>query len=105
VSSHGQKHAVSVRVTNTGARTGAEVVQLYVGYPRAANEPLRQLKGYAKIVLRPGETRRVTLRLRNADLAVWRTGDCWSVVPGRYRVLIGTSSRDIRAIGSLIVRR
>jgi beta-glucosidase len=93
---------VSVRVTNTGHRAGAEVVQLYVGDPPAAGEPPKQLKGYQKVTLRPGQHRTVTFRLAAADLAVWSEAQGRSVVvPGTYSVLVGSSSRAIRASGSV----
>jgi beta-glucosidase len=93
---------VSVRVTNTGHRAGAEVVQLYVGAPPAAGEPPQQLKGYQKVTLRPGQHRTVTFRLTAADLAVWSQAQGRSVVvSGTYSVLVGSSSRDIRASGSV----
>jgi beta-glucosidase len=84
---------VSVRVTNTSRRAGSEVVQLYVASPAAAGEPPKQLKGYRKVALQPGESRRVRLRLRRDDLAVF--DGAWSVPRGRYTALVGTSSRDL----------
>ena len=93
---------VSVRVTDTGRRSGAEVVQLYLGFPRAAGEPPRQLKGFQKVFLHPGESRQVTFRLGPDDLATWSDAlGRWVVVPGRYTVMVGSSSRDIRAGGTL----
>ena len=99
----GGRQVVSVRVTNTGHRAGAEVTQLYLGAPAAAHEPPKQLKGYAKVSLRPGETRTVTFRLGRDDLATWSAGR-WVVAPGRYRVLVGGSAGDIRLAGSFAIR-
>ena len=88
---------VTVQVTNTGARPGAEVVQLYVVFPPAAGQPPRQLKGFAKLRLDPGATGAVTLRLDPGDLAAYdEPSGTWVVHPGRYEVLVGRSSRDIR---------
>ena len=84
---------VSLRVKNTSRRAGSEVVQLYVASPAAAGEPPKQLKGYRKVALQPGESRRVRLRLRRDDLAVF--DGAWSVPRGRYTALVGTSSRDL----------
>jgi beta-glucosidase len=103
VSQAGGRQAVSVQVTNTGRRAGSEVVQLYLGAPAAAHEPPKQLKGYAKVSLRPGETRTVTFRLGRDDLASWIAGR-WVVTPGRYRVLVGGSAGDIRRTGTFAVR-
>ena len=84
---------ISVDVKNTSRRAGSEVVQVYVASPAAAGEPPKQLKGYRKVALQPGESRRVRLRLRREDLAVFDGG--WSVPRGRYAALVGTSSRDL----------
>ena len=92
--------AVSVTVRNTGRRAGVAVPQLYLGFPAAAGEPPRQLKGYGKISLRPGESRRVTFPLDSRSFSHWDTAaNAWSVTPGCYDVLVGTSSRDIREQG------
>jgi beta-glucosidase len=82
---------VSVSVTNTGARAGAEVVQLYAGHLESAVErPIRALKGFQKIALEPGESRRVTLRLPARALAIYdTTARAWRVEPGRCRVEVG----------------
>jgi beta-glucosidase len=93
---------VSLRVTNTSRRAGSEVVQLYLSHPRSADEPPKQLKGYKKVALDPGESRWVDLRLRRDDLAVFDGG--WSVPRGTYTVQIGTSSRDLPLRGRFTVR-
>ena len=89
---------VMVQVTNIGRHPGAEVVQLYVAAPPAAGQPPRQLKGFAKVRLDPGATAEVTIRLDPDDLAAAcdeASGE-WVVHPGRYELLVGRSSRDIR---------
>jgi beta-glucosidase len=88
---------VSLQVTNVGARPGAEVVQLYLAAPAAAQQPPRQLKGFAKLHLDPGATGEMSLRLERDDLATFdeASGE-WVVHPGRYEVLVGRSSRDLR---------
>jgi beta-glucosidase len=93
---------VSLRVTNTSRRTGSEVVQLYLSHPRGSGEPPKQLKGYRKLTLGPGESRWATLRLRRHDLAVFDDG--WRVPRGTYTVLAGTSSRDLPLRGRFAVR-
>jgi beta-glucosidase len=88
---------VSLRVTNVGGHAGAEVVQLYVAAPAAAQQPPKQLKAFAKIHLDPGETSEVSLRLDRDDLAVFdEASGAWVIHQGRYEVLVGRSSRDIR---------
>src|SRR3954452_10775611 len=83
-------------VTNTGTRTGAEVAQVYVFAPRAAHEPPKQLKGYDKVLLRPGQTRTVTIALDRRAFSYWsaRT-DSWRVAAGCYGIGVGGSSRSL----------
>lgn len=89
---------LSVDVTNTGQRAGAEVVQLYVGMPATAGEPPQQLKGFQQVMLQPGQTQRVAFTLTRADLAYWSTAaNSWATASGNYRIMVGTSSRDIAA--------
>jgi beta-glucosidase len=85
-----------VDVTNTGSRAGDEVVQLYVRYPESkVDRPLKQLRGFQRITLTPGETRAVALRLSAADLAYWDVArHAWTVEPGRVEVMVGPSSAD-----------
>jgi beta-glucosidase len=93
---------VHLRVRNIGKRSGAEVVQLYVGFPPAAGEPPRQLKGFRKLQLRPGRSALVTFPLTTRDLASWSTaGHRWRTHRGRYRIMVGSSSRDIRRAAAL----
>jgi beta-glucosidase len=93
---------VSVRVRNTGRRTGAEVIQLYVGFPRGSGEPPKQLKGFKKVNLRPGHRARVTFRLTGRDLSSWNTRrQRWTTHRGRYRIMIGSSSSNIRTSAAL----
>ena len=79
---------VSVTVKNTGKRAGAEVVQLYVCAPQnGLHRPVRELKGFRKVFLQPGESRTVTFILTDRSFAVWQDG--WKVPGGRYTVCIG----------------
>jgi beta-glucosidase len=88
---------VSVAVSNVGARAGAEVVQLYLAAPAAAEQPPKQLKGFAKVHLDPGETSEVSFQLDRDDLAAFdeASGE-WVVHPGSYEVLVGRSAGDVR---------
>lgn len=86
---------VAIDVTNTGARSGAEVVQLYVRDEVASmTRPVKELKGFERIVLEPGERRTVTFTLEPKDLAFWGA-DGWTVEPGFFTVFVGTSSADV----------
>ena len=91
-------------LTNTGGRTGAEVPQLYLGFPPAAGEPPKLLKGFQRISLSPGQTQHVTFNLDWEDLANWdATARGWIVTPGAFTALVGASSRDIRLTGTFTV--
>lgn len=89
---------VSVRVTNTGRRAGAEVVQLYVRPVSAGvDRPLKELKGFKKVWLQAGESKTVTLPLSVKDLGYWNEAThAWQSDHGRYEALVGVSSADIR---------
>jgi len=101
----GNRVIVNARVMNTGTREGAEVVQLYLGSPPEAGEPPKQLKGFEKIRLKPGESRTVTMGLEDSDLAAWDEDiRDWRVWPGTYSVMVGSSSRDIRLEDSFSIR-
>ena len=88
---------VCVDVTNTGLVSGKEVVQLYVGAPECdVFRPVRELKGFEKVELAPGETKTVTFTLDKRAFAYWsiKLHD-WFVADGDYSIQIGRSSRDI----------
>ncbi|MFG3259870.1 glycoside hydrolase family 3 C-terminal domain-containing protein [Streptomyces sp. NPDC048172] len=90
---------VSVTVTNTGTRTGREVVQVYAHGPDASlvARPVRELRGFTCVDLAPGEQRTVTIVVERADLACYSVREeGWRVEGGTYRVDVGASSRDIR---------
>ncbi|WP_329102319.1 glycoside hydrolase family 3 C-terminal domain-containing protein [Micromonospora sp. NBC_01699] len=97
---------VSVEVTNTGDRPGVEVVQLYTRQRRSrVKQPLRQLRGFARVTLDPGERATVRLPLRAADLAHWDvTTDRYVVERARHTVSVGRSSQDLLASATLTVR-
>jgi beta-glucosidase len=89
---------VRVDVTNTGKRAGDEVVQLYVQHLRSAVErPIKDLRGYARVRLDPGERRTVALPLAASSLAYWDSGGHrWVVEEEPIRIQVGASSADIR---------
>ena len=88
---------ISVAVTNTGPYAGAEVAQLYLGFPASAGEPLQVLRGFEKLELQPGATQVATFALGPHDTSVWSVAEAgWSAVAGQYDVRVGASSRDIR---------
>jgi beta-glucosidase len=93
----------TVTVTNTGTRSGREVVQLYVSRPDSeVQRAVRELKGFATIDLAPGESGEVTIAVPRADLAYWDVRvDDWVVEDGPYAVVLGASSRDLR-VGAFV---
>jgi beta-glucosidase len=94
--SSGTPVIVTVDVTNTGQRDGAEVVQAYVGQPASNGEPPRQLRGFAKVELKPGETRHVAVTLDARAFSIYDTAaQRWMSLGGLYRVMVGSSSRDL----------
>jgi beta-glucosidase len=90
----GDDVVVSVKVTNTGARDGDEVAQLYVRQTTASvATPVKALKGFHRIHLQAGESKTVTFNLKQSDLAVWNANQQWQVEPGEYVIGTGGSSR------------
>ncbi|MFU0828503.1 MAG: Thermostable beta-glucosidase B [Lachnoclostridium sp.] len=85
---HIQDNKVYVTVTNTGKRQGGEAVLLFIGSPQnGIHRPLRELKGFTKVFLKPGESREVSFELNDRCFAVWDKG--WKVYAGEYTVEIG----------------
>ena len=92
---------VSVSVKNTGTVAGAEVVQLYIGAPQdGLHRPLRELKGFQKVFLQPGESRTVTFSLTDRSFALWQDG--WKVPGGTYTVCIGNLAASIQKSGETL---
>ncbi|WP_308441097.1 glycoside hydrolase family 3 protein [Planosporangium mesophilum] len=97
---------VSVDVTNTGSRAGDEVVQLYSHAQRSrVKQPIKQLRGFNRVHLNPGQRRTVTITIKASDLAFWDvTRSRYVVESGGYDLMVGASSADIRATGQVRVR-
>ncbi|MFF3065651.1 glycoside hydrolase family 3 C-terminal domain-containing protein [Oerskovia sp. NPDC057915] len=98
---------VRVTVTNTGERAGTETVQVYVEAPGAARGEFRaprELAGFAKVTLEPGESASVTVDLAEHAFDAYDTGSHeWRTVPGTYTVQVGASSRDLRVSAPVVV--
>jgi beta-glucosidase len=89
----GRQVVVSARVTNTGPVAGSDVAQLYLGDPVVAGEPPRQLKGFTKVSLRPGQSATVRFVLNGHDLSYWDdAANGWVLPDGQFSVYVGDSS-------------
>jgi beta-glucosidase len=93
--------AATVQVRNSGGRAGAEVVQLYIGADHSSvDRPVKELKGYKKVFVEPGEMTTVHFGIHRGDLGFYDVlSHDWKVEPGTFTVYVGSSSRDIRQIG------
>jgi beta-glucosidase len=88
---------VSFDVKNTGTRAGADVAEVYVGEqsPKVPR-PVKELKGFSRVMLSPGESRHVKVILDRRSLAYWDTDThSWKVDPGKFTVCVGDSSADV----------
>ncbi len=99
----GDTYDVTFKVTNAGKHPGVEIPQLYVQDPDTkADAPVKELRRFGRITLKPGETEYVKFTLAGIDFAHYDAAkDKWGTHPGRYNLLIGSSSRDIRLRGAL----
>lgn len=94
-------NTVSVAVKNTGSFAGAEVVQLYLYAPQdGLHRPLRELKGFRKVFLQPGESQTVTFILTDRSFALWQDG--WKIPAGAYTVCIGNLTAPIQKSGETL---
>jgi len=118
ITPQGDGWEIGVDVTNTGQMEGKEVVQLYLGIaPKAKGakkttktssqieRPTKELRDFAKVALKPGETKHVTLHLTPQDLAYWdETTHSWTIEPAQYCAYVCASSEDVRGTVSLQIK-
>lgn len=99
----GEKVRVSLSVKNTGSVAGAEIVQLYVSdTASSAARPPKELKGFRKIALKPGEEKEVAFELDDRAFAFWNDKTkAWTIEPGAFKVHLAASSRDVRLTGDV----
>lgn len=94
--------SVTCTIKNTGGTAASEVAQLYVGIPGELDTPVRQLRGFQRVPVRPGETLTVKFPLTRRDLSIWDvTAQQWRLQEGSYAIYVGASSRDLRLNGTL----
>ena len=94
---------VTFTLTNTGSRAGAEIAQLYVAKPDAkVFRPAKELKGFAKVFLKAGESKAVTIPLDDKTFRYWNVAtDRWEVEGGSYQLLVGANVQDIRLTAAI----
>lgn len=104
--SKGSTLEAKVRVTNLGSVAGSEVVQLYVGMAQSpVPRPPKELKGFRKVFLEPGESKVVSFVLDERSFAFWDVErHAWHAAKGTARILVGTSSRDLPLVAKVEVR-
>lgn len=96
---------VDAVIRNVGARSGQEIVQLYVGDPQASvDRPVRELKGFAKLMLQAGEAQPVSFKVSPRDLSYYSVGlSRWVLEGGEFEIALGASSRDLRLVDTVTV--
>jgi beta-glucosidase len=97
---------VAFDVTNTGNRAGADVAEVYVGDSHApVPRPVKELKGFAKVNLNPGETKKVSVKLDKRSFSYYDVKNhAWTVAPGDFDVLVGRSSADVELTGKITLQ-
>jgi beta-glucosidase len=97
---------VSFNIQNTGNYDSDEVPQLYISFPASKVErPAKALKGFARIFIRRGETKNVTIPLKGSDLTYWDTNtNKWTMEPGKIEFFVGSSSTDARLNGNVVLK-
>ncbi len=83
-------------MANTGQRAGDEVVQLYLrDLAASVTRPVKELKGFQRIMLQPGEKKRVEFLLTSEQLGFWNRNTRFTVEPGEFKVMVGSNSEDL----------
>ena len=98
IAANGDAWTVSVDVTNTGRCEGKEIVQLYVGDEKCSvDRPKKELKNFAKVSLKPGETKTVSMDITRQDLKFWdEATHAWKAEPGKFKAYVCASAEDVR---------
>ncbi|KAI8459186.1 beta glucosidase precursor [Phakopsora pachyrhizi] len=90
---------VTFQIMNIGEYPGHEVPQLYLGFPESANEPPKVLRGFQRVYIPKGQKKEVELELRRRDISIWDVvSQSWVVPEGKFKVMIGSSSRKIHLV-------
>jgi beta-glucosidase len=101
----GENVKVSIQVKNVGLRAGKETVQLYVSDKKSTlPRPVKELKGFAKVELKPDETKTVEFILSERDFSYYNPYlGKWVAEPGEFEILVGSSSREIKLVGACLL--
>jgi beta-glucosidase len=97
---------ITFNLRNTGSREGAEVAELYVGDSHASvQRPVKELKGFARVQLKPGETKRVTITVDQRAFSYYDlSASAWKAEPGNFAILVGSSSAQIELLGKFTLK-
>ncbi len=96
---------VHFQLTNTGKIVGTEVAQVYVTLPGSSGEPFKRLAAWERVSLQPGESKAITMTLNPTYLSIFDpAADSWKLLPGVYKIAIGTASDDLSLAGEVEVR-
>ena len=97
---------ISLRLTNTGSAAGTEIVQLYLADPHASmSRPVKELQGFARVSLEPGESKCVTFTAAPSQMAFLGEDGKWVIEAGQIDVEVGASSEDIRLSSAFRITR
>jgi beta-glucosidase len=100
-----QKVTLSFDLTNSGKVAGTEIVQLYLrDMVASVVRPLKELKGFQKVRLQPGETRRISFTIDRDTLSFFNSQLAWGAEPGDFKLMVGSASDDIRLESTLTLR-
>jgi beta-glucosidase len=99
----GDTAEITMRVKNTGSAAGDEVIQLYIQDTKSTiDRPVKELKGFTRVRLQPGESKNISLKLDTAAFSFYDVKrKSWIVEKGRFKIMLGSSSRDIRLEGNI----
>jgi beta-glucosidase len=98
-----EKLTVRLTLTNTGKAAGTETVQLYVqDVVGSVTRPVKELKGFERVSLAPGESKQVTFTISTKDLAFYTAARKWEAEPGAFKVFVGTNSQEVKEAGFVL---
>jgi beta-glucosidase len=101
----GDKVKATFTLANTGARSGAEIAEVYASLPASANEPPKRLVGFSKVKLGAGEKKTVTVEIDPKYLSIFdEAKDAWTLLPGDYTILVGGSSQDLPLKATITIK-